>query len=36
MASVSDLIEKFIKELMEGSDTVQIQRNELIKKCNMV
>lgn len=29
MASISDIIEKFIKELMEDSDTVQIQRNEL-------
>ena len=34
MASVSDLIEKFIKELMEGSDTVQIQRNELANLFN--
>lgn len=29
MASISDIIEKFIKNLMEDSNTVQIQRNEL-------
>ncbi len=29
MASISDIIEKFIKDLMEDSNTVQIQRNEL-------
>lgn len=29
MASISDVIEKFIKNLMEDSNTVQIQRNEL-------
>lgn len=29
MASISDVIEKFIKDLMEDSNTVQIQRNEL-------
>ena len=34
MASISDIIEKFIKELMENSDTVQIQRNELANLFN--
>ena len=34
MASLSDIIEKFIKELMENSDTVQIQRNELANLFN--
>lgn len=29
MASISDIIEKFIKDLMKDSNTVQIQRNEL-------
>lgn len=29
MASISDIIEKFIKDLMEDSDTVQIQRKNL-------
>lgn len=29
MASISDVIEKFIKNLMEDSNTVKIQRNEL-------
>lgn len=29
MASISDIIEKFIKDLMEDSNTVQIHRNEL-------
>lgn len=29
VASISDIIEKFIKDLMEDSNTVQIQRNEL-------
>lgn len=34
MASISDIIEKFIKDLMEDSDTVQIQRNELASLFN--
>ena len=34
MASISDIIEKFIKDLMEDSDTVQIQRNELANLFN--
>ena len=34
MASSSDIIEKFIKDLMEDSDTVQIQRNELASLFN--
>ncbi len=29
MAGISDIIEKFIKDLLEESDNVQIQRNEL-------
>lgn len=34
MASISDIIEKFIKDLMEDSNTVQIQRNELANLFN--
>ena len=34
MASISDNIEKFIKDLMEDCDTVQIQRNELASLFN--
>ena len=34
MASISDIIEKFIKDLMEDSDTVQIQLNELARLFN--
>ena len=34
MASISDIIEKFIKDLMEDSNTVQIQRNELASLFN--
>ena len=34
VASISDIIEKFIKDLMEDSNTVQIQRNELANLFN--
>lgn len=34
MASISDIIEKFIKDLMGDSNTVQIQRNEIASLFN--
>ncbi|WP_297132730.1 CtsR family transcriptional regulator [Terrisporobacter sp.] len=34
MASISDIIEKFIKNLMKDSDNIQIQRNELANLFN--
>lgn len=34
MASISDIVEKFIKDLMKDSDKIQIQRNELANLFN--